>query len=81
MLGNYTEYIGYSASFFVVLSFLVPNNIRLLRIVNGIGCALFVAYGYLIDSYPIIIPNVFIFFAQIYYLFIHKPNINQNLEK
>ncbi len=69
---NYVEIIGYSASAFIMGSFLIFNNIKLLRIINGIGCLLFVLYGYLIDSWPIIIPNVFIFLVQIYYLFIHK---------
>ncbi|MDG4946889.1 uroporphyrinogen decarboxylase [Weeksellaceae bacterium KMM 9713] len=69
---NYVEIIGYSASAFIMGSFLIFNNIKLLRIINGIGCLLFVVYGYFIDSWPIIIPNVFIFLVQIYYLFIHK---------
>ncbi|MGI9527446.1 MAG: uroporphyrinogen decarboxylase [Weeksellaceae bacterium] len=73
MLQDYTEYIGYAASAAIICSFLIPNNIRLLRLVNAIGCALFVVYGYLIDSWPIILPNVFIFGIQLYYLFIHKP--------
>lgn len=69
---NYVEIIGYSASAFIMGSFLIFNNIKLLRIINGIGCLLFVLYGYFIDSWPIIIPNIFIFLVQIYYLFIHK---------
>lgn len=69
---NYVEIIGYSTSAFIMGSFLIFNNIKLLRIINGIGCLLFVLYGYFIDSWPIIIPNVFIFVVQIYYLFIHK---------
>ncbi|MXV39316.1 uroporphyrinogen decarboxylase [Flavobacteriaceae bacterium Ap0902] len=73
MLQDYTEYIGYAASAGIIISFLIPNNIRLLRAVNGVGCALFALYGFLIDSWPVIIPNTFIFLIQIYYLFIHKP--------
>lgn len=69
---SYVEFIGYSASAFIMGSFLIFKNIKLLRIINGIGCLLFVVYGYFIDSWPIIIPNVFIFLVQIYYLFIHK---------
>ncbi len=69
---NYVEIIGYSASAFIMGSFLIFKNIKLLRIINGIGCLLFVVYGYFIDSWPIIIPNIFIFLVQIYYLFIHK---------
>lgn len=72
---NYTEWIGYAASAFIVGSFLVHNNMRLLRVVNGIGCLLFVLYGWLIDSLPVIIPNGFIFLVQIYYLFIHKNKV------
>lgn len=68
------EFIGYTASAFIIASFLIHKNIRLLRIINGIGCMLFVVYGYFIDSLPIIIPNLFIFFIQIYYLFIKKNN-------
>lgn len=69
---NYTEFIGYAASAFIVISFLIHDNMRLLRMINGIGCVLFVIYGYFIDSWPVIIPNAFIFVVQIYYLFIHK---------
>lgn len=72
---EYTELVGYSASAFIMGSFLVSNNIKLLRVINGIGCLLFVLYGYLIGSLPIIIPNVFIFFIQLYYLFIHKKAV------
>lgn len=66
------ELIGYSASAFILGSFLVSNNIRLLRIINGIGCVLFVIYGSLIGSWPIMIPNAIIFLIQLYYLFIFK---------
>lgn len=69
---NFVELTGYAASAFIVGSFLIHNNIRLLRFINGIGCVLFVIYGFLIDSLPVILPNVFIFLVQIYYLFIHK---------
>ena len=69
---NYIEWIGYAASAGIVGSFLVHNNIRLLRTINAIGCILFVIYGYWINSWPVILPNVFIFLVQIYYLFLHK---------
>lgn len=71
---NYIEIVGYSASAFIMGSFLIFNNIKLLRIINGIGCLLFVAYGFLIDSWPIIIPNVFIFLVQVYYLLFKKQD-------
>lgn len=65
------EYIGYAASAFVAISFLL-KEINKIRFVNLIGCLLFVVYGSLIDSIPVIITNVLISIFQIYYLFIAK---------
>ncbi len=67
-----TDLIGYIASVLIVASFLVPNNMRLTRLINMGGAILFVIYGYLINSYPVIIPNVFIILVQLYYLFFYK---------
>lgn len=66
-----TEWIGYLASLFVLLSFLM-RNITNLRYVNSIGCLFFVAYGFLLDSWPIIITNVAIVCVNFYYLVINK---------
>ncbi|WP_405250838.1 uroporphyrinogen decarboxylase [Dokdonia sp. Asnod3-C12] len=68
---NPTEIVGYLASLFVLLSFL-NKDLRKLRIVNSIGCALFVTYGVLLASIPIIITNLAILFVNGYYLFIKK---------
>ena len=68
---SYVEWIGYAASLFVLLSFLM-RNIIMLRYVNSIGCLFFVAYGLLLDSWPIIITNVAIVCVNLYYLFINK---------
>lgn len=62
------DFIGYAASIFVVLSFLIKENIVYIRLTNLIGCVLFVIYGFLIDSIPIILPNAFLVFVQIYYV-------------
>lgn len=62
-----TEYIGYLASVTVLISFLM-KNIRTLRIVNSIGCLLFIAYGLLLFSIPIIITNAAIVLINGYYL-------------
>lgn len=67
-----TEWIGYLASLFVLLSFLM-RNITTLRYVNSVGCLFFVAYGILLDSWPVIITNVAIVFVNVYYLFIGPP--------
>jgi len=68
-----TELIGYLASAFVLISFLNRNIIRL-RIINSIGCALFVAYGIMLEiSWPIVVTNASILLIHAYYLFLKKP--------
>ncbi|NML68919.1 uroporphyrinogen decarboxylase [Chryseobacterium sp. RP-3-3] len=63
-----TTYIGYSASIFIVLSFIL-KDVRKIRIVNMIGCVCFVIYGIFNGMlWPVIIPNGLICFIQVYYL-------------
>ncbi len=63
-----TEWIGYAASVGVLLSFLMKDIVKL-RTVNMIGCALFVAYGFLLDiSWPVVITNFAILVVNGYYL-------------
>lgn len=63
-----TNFIGYSASIFVVLSFIL-KDIKKIRIVNLIGCIFFVVYGIFSDFlWPVIIPNGILCFIQIYHL-------------
>lgn len=68
---SYVEWIGYLASLFVLLSFLM-RNIKTLRYVNTLGCLFFVVYGFLLNSWPILITNVAIVLVNVYYLFINK---------
>jgi uncharacterized protein with PQ loop repeat len=52
-----TEIVGYAASLLVLVSFLM-KDIRKLRMINSLGCALFVIYGVLLGfSWPIILTN------------------------
>lgn len=69
---NWIELIGYIASTSVVASFLINNNIKLTRSINLCGCILFTIYGFLINSIPIIIPNAFLIFVQLYFLFFNS---------
>jgi len=63
-----TELIGYFASFGVLVSFFM-KDIRRLRVINTIGCILFVIYGIMLEySFPIIVTNVTITVVNIYYL-------------
>lgn len=69
-----TNFIGYAASFFIVMSF-VLKNIRNIRLVNLLGCICFVLYGIFNDYlWPVIIPNGILCGVQIYHL------INSNNE-
>lgn len=61
------EWIGYAASFFVLVS-LIMRSIKKLRLINLLGATLFVAYGYLIGAYPVLVMNLGIVAVNIYYL-------------
>ena len=66
------EIIGYLASAVVLISFLM-KNIRSLRIINTIGCSLFVMYGFMLHySWPIIITNVAIVSINLFFFFRQK---------
>jgi hypothetical protein len=67
------EWVGYSASFVVLLSFLM-KDMQKLRIVNIAGCSLFIAYGLSLPSIsvPIILTNTAIVVVNLYYL-MKKP--------
>ena len=66
---EYVEYVGYVASFFVLLSFLMKRMLQL-RLVNIVGCLFFIAYGFLLPviSWPIIITNAAIVSVNLFYL-------------
>lgn len=52
-----TDIVGYLASITLLISFLM-RDIKKLRIINSVGCALFVLYGFMLHySFPIIITN------------------------
>ncbi len=63
-----TEIVGYLASLVVLLSFLM-KDVKRLRMVNIIGCSLFLAYGILLGfSIPIIVTNAAIVVINVVYL-------------
>ncbi|WP_411893730.1 uroporphyrinogen decarboxylase [Winogradskyella sp. A2] len=70
-----TEFVGYLASFMVLISFTM-KDVKKLRLVNMTGCVLFILYGFLMPSIriglPIIIANAAILTVNIYYLTINK---------
>ena len=57
--------IGWIATFFIIVSFLI-DNIFWLRVVNLIGASLWQAYGIIDLAYSIIFLNIVIVSIQIY---------------
>ncbi|MGY5450355.1 hypothetical protein ACVFI8_05345 [Agarivorans sp. MS3-6] len=64
---DWIEWFGYLASVVVAIS-LTMNSIVKLRWLNMVGAALFSAYGFVIGAMPVALLNLFIVFANIYYL-------------
>ncbi|MCG6319783.1 hypothetical protein K6U66_18530 [Vibrio alginolyticus] len=64
---NMVDILGYAASIMVAIS-LTMNDIVPLRLLNFIGCALFTAYGLMIDPWPVVLTNGFIACVNIYFL-------------
>jgi hypothetical protein len=59
----------------LLVSFLM-KNIRTLRIVNSIGCGIFIVYGILLPAIPILITNAAIVLINLYYLFVKSREDN-----
>ena len=69
------DIIGYLAMGFVLVSFMM-KQVKMLRIINTIGCALFIVHGFLLIpvNWPIVATNVAIVLINIYYLYFVKNN-------
>ncbi|HSQ88123.1 YgjV family protein [Romboutsia sp.] len=62
------EWVGYAASISVAISLTMTNIVRL-RIINSIGCLLFVIYGLYLGAYPVALANGIIVLINIYNLY------------
>jgi hypothetical protein len=74
-MNQFSEYVGYLASLLVLISFLM-KNMTYLRLVNTLGCMVFIAYGVLLPSIPIIITNAAIVIINSYYLLKDRKKTN-----
>lgn len=72
------ERIGYSASVFIVLSFMF-NQLRIIRIVNMIGCICLVIYAVYFKILSVAIPNAMVVIVQLYYL-LYKDKQKANVQ-
>ncbi len=65
---EFVELIGYIASIFIVVSLTMTNIIKL-RVINSIGCLLFVTYGVLVGAIPVVLSNIAILLINLYNLY------------
>lgn len=75
-----TELIGYAASAVLLFSF-TRKDVKKLRWFNSLGCLLFVAYGFMLDSIPVIVTNLSIIAINIYYLFFQKTDTSSSIDQ
>ena len=83
LLGSFAEFLqnewlGLVASLFVLISFIMTNQIKI-RIINMIGCVAWVIYGFILPAYSTAIMNGAVFIVHIVYL--TKYFINKRKEK
>lgn len=83
ILGSFAEFmqdewLGLVASAFVLISFLMSNQIKI-RIINMVGCVAWVIYGFLRPSYSAAIMNGAVFIVHI--VFLTKYFLNKRKEK
>lgn len=64
------EWLGLVASTFVLVSFLMTNQIKT-RMINMVGCIAFVIYGILLPSYSTAIMNGGVFIVHVVFLIKH----------
>lgn len=64
---NMVEIMGYAASIMVAISLTMKDIVKL-RVLNFVGCSLFVAYGLMIGAMPVVATNAFIAVVNVYFL-------------
>lgn len=70
------DIVGYIATALVLLSFL-SRSLTWLRIINSVGCAIFVVYGVMLgNAWPVIITNGLIFVINMYFLYTQSRKKN-----
>lgn len=62
------EWLGYLGSALIVLS-LVMRSVVNIRIVNTLGCLIYVVYSLIIGAYPVFITNFLIIIVNLYHLY------------
>lgn len=75
------EFLGIAASLMIICAFLF-KDIRVIRILDGVGAALYVLYGFLIHSFSNILLNTFLVIIQVVQLVrLYKKSTEQKNSK
>ncbi len=64
---NWIEGLGYVATIVTLISMMV-KDMKLLRAINGFGCLLWIGYGLMSESIPVLLVNTFILGIHIFKL-------------
>lgn len=62
------ELVGYAASILIAISLTMTDMFKL-RIINSVGCLMFVIYGLNVGAYPVALANFIIIVINIYNLY------------
>jgi hypothetical protein len=76
---NTLDIVGWAATIFIIISFLI-NNMLWLRLINMVGASLWLTYGIIDTSYSIIFLNVIIVSIQFFKISLLLKNKNLNLK-
>lgn len=69
------EILAYCASIIVLISFCI-KDVMLLRLMNNIGCVLFIIYSWYYGRIPLVIMNFLVIVINFYYIFKNKKKEN-----
>ena len=61
------EWLGLLASAFILVSFLTTNQTKT-RLINMVGCVIFVVYGFILPAYSTAFMNAALFIVHVVYL-------------
>lgn len=66
-----SEIIGWFGSLLVLISF-IPKNVRLIRIINAVGCVVWVIYGFITHAPSVWVMNILVMLLNLYHLIGNK---------
>jgi hypothetical protein len=74
---NWIEGLGYLATIVTLISMMVKDMV-FLRVINSVGCLLWIGYGMMTESIPVLIVNTVILGIHIFKLIELKENEDGN---